>query len=273
MSVLAQTRPVDEILVVADTMAAIDLPDDRRIRLLRVGPGAGANVGRQEGIRKSKCDVIALLDDDDEWMPEKIAAQLALAEGTTGDWIGASRVEARGLPSGTMIWPHRLIHPGEGLIDYLFRKHRVRGGTGFMQSSCLVFTRSLALAVTFDPTLRFHQDIGWLVDVAHARPDVPILQSPAALSVYTVNPATGSVSHQISAKDSIDWATRRLGRGAPRVLGDFILTHSIVLAQRAGSVAAVRDVRATAVRIGAPGLPARIFARIVLLRTLLGRSR
>lgn len=270
-SILGQTRPVDEIMVVADTRARLDLPNDARIRLIRVGPGAGANVGRQVGIQESFCDVIALIDDDDEWMPDKVEVQLALTAGIAGDWIAASRVEARGLPSGTVVWPRRLIGPNEPLVDYLFRKRRVRGGTGFMQSSCLMFTRALALDVPFDPTLRFHQDIGWLIDVAHQRPDLPTLQSAAALSTYTVSPSTGSVSHRIGPEESIRWAVARLGEEDPRILGDFILTHSIVLAQRAGSVQAARKVISTARTLARPGWPARIFAWIVLLRTTFRR--
>jgi len=51
-SALDQDYPVHEIVVCLDAMLDVEpqLPDDRRIRVLRVGPGAGGNVARQEGI-------------------------------------------------------------------------------------------------------------------------------------------------------------------------------------------------------------------------------
>lgn len=81
-SVLTQTTPVKEIIVVDDgstdnTSAAVSsLPDDRII--YRRFPNAGASVARNRGLDIANGEFIAFLDADDLWRPAMIENQLAL---------------------------------------------------------------------------------------------------------------------------------------------------------------------------------------------------
>ncbi|MBF4463517.1 MULTISPECIES: glycosyltransferase family 2 protein [unclassified Rathayibacter] len=273
-SALAQLHPVHEVLVVADTLDEIDIPDDERVCLVRVGPGAGGNVARQTGIELATGDFIALLDDDDIWFPEKLAKQFEAvdaAEGAAETWIASCRVSVAGHERGALVWPDRLIQPSESLVEYLFLKRKVRGGTGFIQASCLLFPRALALTTPFDRSLRFHQDVSWLVDVAHAHPNLTVVQSPDALGVYLVTPGSGSVSQSIKADASVEWALERLAPDGRRVLGDFILTQSLLLARRAGSPRAVLRIMVRGMSVGRPGLPAVAYGCVSLAKVVLAR--
>lgn len=82
-SVLAQTRPVDEIIVIDDGST-----DDTEKIVLRYGPpvryvrqeNAGPAAARNRGIAEAQGTWIAFLDSDDRWCPEKMASQMAIFE-------------------------------------------------------------------------------------------------------------------------------------------------------------------------------------------------
>ncbi len=79
-SVLRQTRAVDEVIVVddgsTDDSARVAESFGRPVRVIRQA-NRGECGARNRGIGEAKGDIIAFLDADDLWHPEKIARQLA----------------------------------------------------------------------------------------------------------------------------------------------------------------------------------------------------
>lgn len=86
-SVIKQTYKDLEILVVSDgsTDDTKDVvkrlaAEDERIKLIEYHPSKGGNVARNTGIEMASGEYVAFLDDDDEWLPEKLEKQLAVME-------------------------------------------------------------------------------------------------------------------------------------------------------------------------------------------------
>jgi glycosyltransferase involved in cell wall biosynthesis len=82
-SVLAQTRPVDEVIVVDDgssdntcEIVASLVKEDSRIQLIRNTAGHGASAARNQGILLANSDWIGFLDSDDCWYPRKMEVQM-----------------------------------------------------------------------------------------------------------------------------------------------------------------------------------------------------
>jgi glycosyltransferase involved in cell wall biosynthesis len=82
-SVHDQTYSNLEVIVVDD--GSIDgTPDilarDDRVRLIRLDASVGGAAARNRGIAAARGDLIAFLDSDDQWLPEKLSAQVAVFE-------------------------------------------------------------------------------------------------------------------------------------------------------------------------------------------------
>jgi glycosyltransferase involved in cell wall biosynthesis len=270
-SALDQTHEVAEVIVVADTVNPIDLLEHPRVRMIRVGPGLGGNGARQSGIEASSGDLIALLDDDDWWAADKLELQLrdvAAAVPAGRPWFATTRLAMVRSADLQIVVPDRKYDPAEPLTHYLFRKNSVRASHGFIQASTLLFPRELANAVQFDGSLKFHQDISWLIDVARSTPDLVVVQTWEPSTFY--NATAGSVSKRITPQGSAAWAVDRLGEDS-RTLGDFILTQSFGFARRRGSVEEMRETIRVGETAGRPGVPARLYARLAIAKFIAKR--
>lgn len=231
-SALAQTLSAIEVIVVINgadqgTEAAIadcgaDWVSDPRLRVMRIAE-AGASHARNAGVQAAIAPWVALLDDDDSWMPTKLAQQLAVAEASVVQWpIVATQLIAR-TPKGDFLRPRRLPHPEEAMSDYLLTRRSWFQGEGLIQTSVIFTKRELLLTVPFQQIPK-HQDWDWFLRVVE-QPGVQIEFVPAALSVWYLEEARQSVSAQVNWRNSRDWIRRNRDRVTRSAYASFLLVE------------------------------------------------
>ena len=124
LSVLRQTYTSFEVVVVIDgvddgTRAALAGLGDARVRVVETGQNQGPAGARNIGAEVATGTYLALLDDDDEWTPEKLERQMQRVSDFGGkEFLMSCRVIGR-TPKGDYVWPERLYRMGEDIGEYL----------------------------------------------------------------------------------------------------------------------------------------------------------
>ncbi|MCF0216403.1 MAG: glycosyltransferase family 2 protein [Fibrobacteraceae bacterium] len=157
-SVLAQTVGDIECIVVDD--ASVDetrsiYEKDSRIVYIRIDAkdSRGGNYARNQGVARATGEFIAFLDDDDEWLPNKLKKQLELYNAHPGSVIFCGRTFKKVSSEDAKL--HTSIPPEKysGNLSRLIRT------TYVTSTSCLFFPRNLLdLVGNFDERLTFWQE-------------------------------------------------------------------------------------------------------------------
>lgn len=285
-SALRQTWPRMEVVVVVDgpdaaTATRVAGFTDPRVRVLFLEAIRGAGDARNAGVRAAQGEWIALLDDDDEWMPDKIEQQMRAVHAMR-DWfpVVSTRVVARS-PSATRVLPPRPYRSPQSIGDFLFCRGGMRDAGGLMQTSTLLAPRDLLLAIPFQSGLPMHQDWDWLIRVgAHEGVGFAMVRKP--LTVWRVEDGRGTVGHKPDWEFSLAWIRSVRTLISPRAFSWFVAVQCAWRAQasHAGMLAKLRllraflgegqpELRSLAAGAGFSLLPGR-FRRLV--RDVLGRD-
>jgi glycosyltransferase involved in cell wall biosynthesis len=186
-SVLAQTYSDFEIIVVidgpdADTAAALARIDDKRLRVIALTQNVGLAEVRNIGSQHAVGEWVAFLDDDDEWLPEKLARQVAAAEAMGGSRVFVACRYIEQNSDFKRILPYRFPESGEPLSEYLFCRRGLSSVCGLLQPSTYFVSRRLVLEVPFR-RLRPHEDFDWLMRISNCVDRPPFVVADA-LSIY-----------------------------------------------------------------------------------------
>jgi glycosyltransferase involved in cell wall biosynthesis len=157
-SALSQTYPLMEIIVIddasEDSHAYARIEElDLRVRYVRNDRPLGPSGARNAGIYLARGELVAFLDDDDEWLPEKLEKQVR--EFLLDPEVGAVYCPCkwRDLDTGT-IYPHTGTHYAHGwiLTEQLIEDHTCGTPT-------YVVRRNLLLSIgCFDTSLPCRED-------------------------------------------------------------------------------------------------------------------
>jgi glycosyltransferase involved in cell wall biosynthesis len=168
-SVIEQEFEDFELIIIDDgsTDASAEIAEslgDRRIRLIRLDRNRGGNAARNEGIRAASAPLIAFLDSDDRYLPNKLA------------WVGAEfhrrpkldllvdsfvKVQPPGSRKAEVVRRNPVIDDREQFRTALFTRQMWKA------TPAITVKREIALeAGLFDETLRRLQDFDFLIRVS-----------------------------------------------------------------------------------------------------------
>ena len=192
-SVARQDYPCLEIVVVDDastediSSAFQPLAQRKDIALifLRNEVSIGAQPARILGCQAATSDIVALLDSDDWWMPNKISSQVQVFRQHTNALLSCRSI----LTSNNVTLPKRLMRSGEKAEEYLYAT-----SGGFFQSSTFMMAKDLMI-----DCLKACRDYGvhddtWLAIHAQ-RAGLPLIQLDQQLAVYNDRPRGDRISY------------------------------------------------------------------------------
>lgn len=230
-SALRQTWPNLEVIVVVDgpdpaTAAVLETCRDPRLRVVFLDQRRGGCDARNAGVRAACGEWIAFLDDDDEWLPEKIARQMRAAHAMP-DWfpVVSCRLIAQS-PTTSRVLPLRPYEQPQPVADFLFCRTSLRDPGGVMQCSTLLAPRELLVAVPFQSGLAMHQDWDWLIRVAaHKGVGVAMVRQP--LCIWRTEDARATVGRRPDWNFSLSWIRQIRSVISPRAYSWFIAIQCV----------------------------------------------
>ncbi len=237
--IIVDARPPGERVSLVERLKlkGIDLSHVRVVRK----PSADANTGRNTGIAAASGELVALLDDDDVWMPNKLERQLAIWEQLSSEARQVSVLTCQAyVEDANGIYPRRALGR-ESLGDFLFvRRWRNLRFNGFMQTSSLVVPAGLARRVPWSTHWRVHHDWDWLFRATNAGCNLITAMEP--LYVYS-SAAASSLSRSVLVHEEIAWGLDVLSLGSTELFGyltTVVMPRCVAIADWAGAARCIR---------------------------------
>ncbi|MDE2229132.1 MAG: glycosyltransferase [Alphaproteobacteria bacterium] len=194
-----------------DTVARVAALDDPRIRVIQLDHNSGPARARNLGIAAAKGAFVAFLDADDEWLPDKLARQVALFEADAGLALVVTdmRVKAVDGSDGSSIYARQAPAPGAEAWRTLL-------ASSFIATSALMTRRALLDEVGgFDPDLVTGEDQDLFIRLAMAG---RLHAIPEQLAIYHWMPRSYSTGHAArQAADVVAMVRRHLQRLGERL--------------------------------------------------------
>ncbi|GGN38154.1 glycosyltransferase family 2 protein [Deinococcus daejeonensis] len=209
-SALAQTYPNLEVVVIIDgpdrsTVEALSDIYDDRLRFFELSNSVGGAQARNEGVRRSCGEWIGFLDDDDEWLPDKIWKQIEIANRLGKEFIICSRMIVIS-PNTNDVWPKRFPKNGESISEYLLNRTRFFKGEAQIQTSSFLISKDIFDRVKFRSGLKKHQDLDLYLRAANLD-GIKFFFDENILSKWYIEQSIPTVSQNKDWRYTLDWAS------------------------------------------------------------------
>ncbi len=253
-SALSQTYDPIEVIVVVDgpdkaTVRTLSRVHDPRFRTVALPTNAGPADARNAGVDEARGPWVAFLDDDDEWLPQKLEIQTRIASRSRYAFpIVTCRFIAR-TPRGEFVWPRRA--PTQPLSDYLMARRGLLLGEGWIGAPTLLTKKALLQEIPFTSGLWVHEDWDWLLR-ANMLNDVGIEYVPEPLVICYIQESRKSASTGHSWRRSLEWIRENQHLVTPRAYAGFVMTVVGPAAARDGDWKAFLPLLQEAMRSGKP---------------------
>ena len=239
-SALAQTLDAIEVIIVVDgpdevTIQVLRQIDDARVRVKPLPLHVGLGKARNAGVGEARSRWVAFLDDDDEWFPQKLEAQLHTAQQSAYRCpIVSCRMIVR-TEIGDVIWPKRFPRPNESMSEYLFCRRSVFSGEGIIGANTIFAMKDLLQTVPFRRELQRHEDMDWLLR-ATTQDGVGVQFVPLRepLVIWHREETHNSMSRRTDWRYSLTWINENKHMVTPKAYASFLLTWLSANAVREG---------------------------------------
>lgn len=256
-SALAQTVDNIEVIVVVDgpddlTVATLAAIADARLRVVVLPESGGAPNARNVGVAQARATWTALLDDDDEWLPQKLAVQLDVARSArTPLPVVASRLINR-TPRADSVMPRRLPADGEPVSEYLTVRRGLFYGDGFIQTSTIMAPTALLRRVPFTVGLPRLQELDWALRALH-HDDVDLIFAAEPLTIWYQDEDRPRISLDSPWEAQLAWLRGSRHLLTPRAYSALATSVISSMAAPTRSPAVFRTLLREARRNGRPG--------------------
>lgn len=170
-SALEQSVPT-QVVVVHDGPEFCGNPESLgprdRVSVVRSGGGRGGAICRQMGLDAAVGPLVAFLDDDDWWEPNKLETQLNAMAVKQGQSAFSTTGTVFHMVTGSNLYlPRTKSQPRHAgaLFSALLRRRNVRHNDYFLQTSSLLLNKEACRDVSWRANLSKHQDWMFLADL------------------------------------------------------------------------------------------------------------
>jgi glycosyltransferase involved in cell wall biosynthesis len=226
-SVLEQTWPDIEVVVIVDghdpaTREVLAKILDPRLSVIELETSRGAQTARNDGIAATRGSWVAFLDDDDEWLPQKIERQMQLALASRFAFPIVSCGIKETSPQGDVEWPKRPPRNSESIRDYLFLRHREETSEIRLQTSTLLMPKDLLIRAPWRAIMHDEWD---LLLRASAIEGAGLEYAAGPLSIWHSDGGLERLSTKGRTwRDNSEWLHSMRDYVGPRAYASFLLT-------------------------------------------------